>query len=610
MSRLQYPDKTVVDVRIDGIDECAKEDGHRDLSQPVQGQTSQRLSHSSSSDTSIPLFALYLQRAEKLDGETFKLLKGDSDQVLVFSGLFSATLAALMVTLFPTFSDFENLLSSNSNSNSNSTSDSGLTGSQVLDGISFTLSLWSWSLLTSILCATLALSLQKWAQPNSMIISPCYSLPEQARLHALFAAGFKTFKSLHLIKVIHGLIHISLGLFLYGLYQYWAGFGAISVILGTYLGIFGLVFIFFTVFPVLRPGFPCSTPFSLIFAIAYACVVRGTSRLLYLATSPIRIRNGRAVHRPKNYYRGWNLWKLAEDKAQELAPRFDSDILKQTLDMLRSDDDLEQFFDTIPGFCASKIIHNPRQSLDVLGQQRLAEALIGFWNRTLSSNLVPESVKGRRLLVCMEAIEAADLAIAAPGTLRDLSFKYLGRIARSVEVGHSLGNLRDGNVASLARGIIAAIISNADRNDRWSMLAIDELGISRNVLRDYLAHGDSVLLANLMHITRHFFDGLLQPHPDLTREALSILPSISKFDIRDTLPELQHDFCALWNDVIRQVQGSGAENNFFIEILHDIWGLYVALHGTTANKYDPLRPPTSYPLCEDDSHRNLTTHVQ
>ena len=441
-----------------------------------------------------------------------------------------------------------------------------------------------------------------------MIISPCYSLPEQARLHALFAAGFKTFKSLHLIKVIHGLIHISLVLFLYGLYRF-SFYLALSMVLQACLGIFGFVYIFLTVFPVLRPGFPCSTPFSPVFAIAFACVVRGSSRLLYLATSPIRIRRGRAVHLPKSNYRGWNLWKLAEDKAQELAPRLDSDILKQTLDMLRSDDDLEQFFDAIPGFCTSKIVHDPRQSLDVLGQQRLAEALIGFWNRTLSSNLVPESIKGRRLLVCMGTIEATNLAIAAPGTLRDLSFKYLSGIARSVEVGHSLGNLRHGNVASLARGIIAAIISNADRNDRWNILAIDELGISRDVLRDYLAHGDSVLLANLIHITRLLFDGLLEDHPDLTREALSILPSISKFDIRDTLPELQHDFCALWNDVVQQVQSSGAENNSFIEILHDIWGPYVALHGTTANKYDPLRPPTSYPLCEDDSHHNLTTHV-
>jgi len=125
------------------------------------------------------------------------------------------------------------------------------------------------------------------------------------------------------------------------------------------------------------------------------------------------------------------------------------------------------------------------------------------------------------------------------------------------------------------------------------MLAIDELGISRDV-----------------HITCHFFHGLLQPHPDLTREALSILPSVLKFDILNTLPELQHDFCTLWNDIVQQAQSSGTENNPFMEILSGIWGLYIALHGTTASNYDPLRLPASYPLCENDGHCNLITHVQ
>jgi hypothetical protein len=62
--------------------------------------------------------------------------------------------------------------------------------------------------------------------------------------------------------------------------------------------------------------------------------------------------------------------------------------------------------------------------------------------------------------------------------------------------------------------------------------------------------------------------------------------------------------------MVRQEQSSGAKNNPFIDILVGIWGIYVALHGTTASNYDPLRPPASYPLCEDDSHRNLTTRVQ
>jgi hypothetical protein len=513
--------------------------------------------------------------------------------------LFSASIAALLVPLTPSLNDLLN------NSKINPQPASEQEFDELSDQISLIIALWFWSLLTNILCATMALSIPLWARPNSMVNSPLYSLPERARLHGLFAAGFNTFKSLHLIKVLHALIHISLALFLYGLWLFSKAF-TISLIVAAWFAIFALVYFFFTVFPVLRPGFPCSTPFTPTFAIVYAYVVRGTSRLLYLATSLIRICMGRATQGVV-HHRGSNLWKLTEVRAQRLAQRFDDGVLKRTLDMLTSDDDLEEFFDAVPGFCDSRAVQDPRRSLYIMGQQRLAEALIGFWNRTLSSNLVPESIKARRLVVCMGAIEAANLAIAAPGTLRDLSFRYLGGIARSVEVGHSLGNLRHGNVASLARGIIAGIISNGERDDRWSMLAMDELSISRDVLRDYLAHGDSVLLANLIHITRHFFHGLLQPHPDLTREALTILPSVSKFDILNTLPELQHDFCALWNDVVRN---SGAKDHLFIEILRDIWGLYVALHGSTASNYDPLHPPASYPLCKDASHRNLTTHIQ
>ena len=59
------------------------------------------------------------------------------------------------------------------------------------------------------------------------------------------------------------------------------------------------------------------------------------------------------------------------------------------------------------------------------------------------------------------------------------------------------------------------------------------------VLREYLAHGDNVLYANLIHITRQVF---LSSDLDLDRlyEILyvlsNILPAISRFDIQNTIP--------------------------------------------------------------------------
>jgi hypothetical protein len=305
---------------------------------------------------------------------------------------------------------------------------------------------------------------------------------------------------------------------------------------------------------------------------------------------------------------------FAQEKAQELAPQIDGYVLRWTLDMLRSDDDLEEFFEAIPGFCVSQFVADPRRSLDILGQQRSAEALVQFWNRTVSSNRVSESVKGRRLVVCIRAIEAADLPIAVPRILHLFSGDRKG-VSRSAEIGHSLGILRNGNAASLARGMIAGIISiNDERDERWFTLAMDELGVSEDVLRHYLDHGDSLLLANLIHITRHFFHDLLQRDSslDLTWKSLNILPSVSKFDILNTLPELQHEFCALWNEIVQQARSGGVDNNPFIDILIEIRGLCVALHSTdaaltyffasTAGYGHLLRQPASYPICMTPDH--------
>jgi hypothetical protein len=246
----------------------------------------------------------------------------------------------------------------------------------------------------------------------------------------------------------------------------------------------------------------------------------------------------------------------------------------------------------------------------VLGLQTLAEALIGFWNRTLSSNRVPESVKVRRLVVCVKVIEAADLSIAVPHILH-LLFGIPNGVLQSVEIGPSLRTFRDGSVASLSRCIIAGVISNANRDDRWFTLAMYELGISEGILREYLAHGDSVLLANLINITRHFFHHLLQHESDLARKLLSILSSLSKFDILNTLPELQNDFCDLWNEVVQQARGNKADDNPFIDVLVEIRRLYVDLHGTDVTSptghNDLFHQPASYPLCTmPDHHPNST----
>ena len=622
--------------------------GHSYPPQHVQDKASRPLSHAS--DTSAALFTLYLRISEEHDRRKYELFKGELDSILVFvsrcvghdhvtspsltrklqCGLFSATVAALIVPSIDESSNKNRDHSDNSTTpqaqwpstrvlapasyNTSSNSGEGVTPAEsgpsssgegttpeqtqsssswvgvgmaptgkgiILYGglgpkFSVVNMLWSYSLIFSIYCALHALILQRSAKPRTWVTSPHYSLPEQARMGVDFTRKIE--RADKTVKKVQFMIILSLLVFFAGLCTYLSSIDLITAIIsGVLIAIYP-----FYLFPKL--------------IIPHLC------RII------------------KNLWPGFPHYS-SSSKGYIQGSRFEDDVLIRTLEMSRSDDDLEEFFEAIPGFCASKIVDNPRRSLDALGLQTLAEALIGFWNRTLSSNRVPDSVKVRRLLTCVRLIEDADLSIAVPQILHLLYGSAHG-LLRSVEVGHSLRTFRNGSVASLSQGIIACVTSNADRNDRWFTLALYELGISEGVLRDYLAHGDSVLLANLIHITRHFLHSLIQyDSADITRKSLSILSLLSKFDILNTLPELQHDFCNLWNEIVHQARKNEADDNPFIDILVEICRLYVALHGTdialgylftsTAGHDDLSLQPASYPLCMiPDHHPKPTTPAQ
>jgi len=119
-----------------------------------------------------------------------------------------------------------------------------------------------------------------------------------------------------------------------------------------------------------------------------------------------------------------------------------------------------------------------------------------------------------------------------------------------------------------------------------------------------------VLLANLIHITRGVFS-LLGEGPPLALGSI-ILEAVSKFDIQDTSLELQHEFCALWNQIVARGGPFDAR-----EILKWIRNLYVALHkdtdaaptlfsGSTSNLWI-LDVPSSYPSCNIHDHRPDST---
>ncbi|KAH9993192.1 hypothetical protein BJV77DRAFT_374221 [Russula vinacea] len=422
--------------------------------QPALNQTAP-LSHSS--DTSVPLLTLYLRTAEEHDGRRRKLLKGDTDQILVFvspcicyhsrqilifSGKSSVVCSPpqlqhwscrrsriLQVQVQPRPGAILSTECGHSTSANlfwaiQSIIDTNQSASAAAAAISAIIAAGLSRRRQLVLALELA---TQYFMRSSRIIATTVGratygdqfVARQStgarRLRTLFAAGIERLNLTFLVEVLHCLMHIAFSIFLVGLLLY--------------------LFMLILHLPS-RGGSDCafiygicmvnrhsnhSTRLSILYtftnilAVTYAGVLYGTPRLLYLIKSLIHanmVTQG-AVRYPEGRFRDWYLSSMKFKMAQELAPLLDSDVLKRTLDMLRSDDDLEQFFEAIPGFFASEIVQNPRGSLALLSQP-LAEALVQFWNRTLSSDRVSESVKGRRLIICMRVIEAADLSIAVP----------------------------------------------------------------------------------------------------------------------------------------------------------------------------------------------------
>ncbi|KAH9051704.1 hypothetical protein EDB87DRAFT_1693802 [Lactarius vividus] len=195
--------------------------------------------------------------------------------------------------------------------------------------------------------------------------------------------------------------------------------------------------------------------------------------------------------------------------------------------------------------------------------------------------------------------------------------------AEIVQIVRRWGNSKDEDVISDAQATISMIVARVQpRDDSWFILTSDALGVPESVLRDYAAYGDSLSLAILIHITRQQFLHYWKWYWP-TFGFSEVLEAASKFNVRDTTPELQHGFCALWNHIVLKAQDDDNET-IARYVLGPIRNIHVALHqgtgsaptrsSTSTSDLGPiLSQPSSYPLCNVPDHHPdltcLTAHV-
>ena len=487
-------------------------------------------------------------------------------------------------------------------------------------------SLWFLSLVMSLSCALWATSLHQWARRYIRLTQPARCSPEKrARMRAFFANGVDEMHVPWAVEGLPTLLHLSLFLFFGGLAIFLFNVDQeVFTCVVSWIGLFSIVYGLITLLPLIRHNSPYNTPLSITAWFLYATIQYLAFKVLYFIN-----------FLSWDTYWGWELqmrrrlsrWMLgvekkAEETAGEQSSEIDVRILGWTTTALEDDDSLEKFFEAIPGFFNSKLVKHLERHFSETLLKTFWRVLDGFMGRTLSSNSVTESVKSRRDIICRDIIGM----VPVPFNFRmDNLDSHFHEAPVSIEKSRAIARWitqSQHSVSNAARLQVAGyLLEMRERDSRWIALASEVCGLAARVTeRNVAMGGDNRLLATLIGISHPFnLDTTCRRIGDFCM--LELVGALAQFDIRHTLPRLQHDFCTLWNKLVQETKNHGDYHGDYSPpsgVLRLIRHHYIALHeGTDAaptafsastRGFDAiLFHSSSYPLCDIASHRPDST---
>ncbi|KAN0105391.1 hypothetical protein V8E52_011058, partial [Russula decolorans] len=219
---------------------------------------------SSFGDSSGSLFSIYSKAAEEEDNKMVERWQKDADGILIFTGLFSAALAALLAVtvqdLRPNSKDISAFYLGNIYQ---VLADPNMTRSSIPSPVAkppsfspsryaiWVNSLWFLSLVMSLSCALWATLLEQWARRYLHRVQPAQCSPEtRARMRAFFAEGVDKMHIPWAVEGLPALLHFSLFCFFGGLaiFLFNVNHGVFFCVI-WWIGLFSLVYGLITLLP-------------------------------------------------------------------------------------------------------------------------------------------------------------------------------------------------------------------------------------------------------------------------------------------------------------------------------------------------------------------------
>ncbi|KAJ7153341.1 hypothetical protein C8R46DRAFT_1120048 [Mycena filopes] len=235
----------------------------------------QPYSDAESRQASAKLWTIYVGEAERYDKALVESWKADMEGMLIFSGLFSASLTAFLiesyrslqpdsgdstVRLLAQISDQLVAFSSNTSFVSPAPAVFHPPASAVVCNV-----LWFLSLTLSLTCALLATLVEQWAREFLHKTEKQPSPIRRARVFAFLYFGIRRFGLHFVVDLIPLLLHFALVLFLAGLVAFLSPINAVmTALIGVSLAIFLMLYATITILPLVHLDSPYRTPFSAV----------------------------------------------------------------------------------------------------------------------------------------------------------------------------------------------------------------------------------------------------------------------------------------------------------------------------------------------------------
>ncbi|KAJ7627736.1 hypothetical protein DFH06DRAFT_1227068 [Mycena polygramma] len=377
------------------------------------------------------LWSVYISEAEKYDKTLVEGWKSDMDGLLIFAGLFSASLTAFIVESYKTLSPDQGAItiallaqiSRQLEPQSNGSSAPALTASLPFSPSASSLAcniLWFLSLGLSLSCALIATLVEQWSrdfiQRADMRPSPII----RARIFSYLYFGIRRFGMHRMVEFIPLLLHLSLLFFFAGLVAFLYPVNVVLMLVAALLlALISVTYISLTILPIFFSDSPYRTPLSNVVWALFVSLPRRQGPLVDKEKSAAHVQPRSARKDSPTMVE-----VMVRDAAQESGDRNkrDNRAMIWTLRSLSDHEELEPFVEALPDLVlGASQIRTKDNMLNMLLDTPDLELISRIEDllHSCESGLLSVNVMSRRRMTCIKALWAITYFIAKDASSRN-----------------------------------------------------------------------------------------------------------------------------------------------------------------------------------------------